>query len=168
MILRCNRVLLHNYDKSKYHRFMVFSPNNRMRVTQSPRGRKTRSKLRSKKTLTKEKAQEIQCVSGSVCSFAGHRGAEGRYDQSHSNDVVRSTAGRPAMKKHCLGQGWGKYGSCAQNGTRKYFRGMVHSLLSMLSHSPPPDQCLYIVKNTCIYTHIKLHRDFTLIKIVNK
>ena len=33
MLLRGNRVLLYNYDKSKYHRFMVLSPKNPMRVT---------------------------------------------------------------------------------------------------------------------------------------
>jgi hypothetical protein len=133
MLLRYNRVLLYNYGKSKYHRFMVLSIKNRMTVTHNHRGAERYVHKFGRKKLSKEKAWEIQCVSGNIFPFAGHRGAEGRHDRSHSNNVVRSTAGRPAMKKHSLLQVWRTYGSCAQNGIWKHFRSTMHSLLSMLS-----------------------------------
>ena len=106
------------------------------------------------KTLTKEKPRDIQCVSGSIFSFYGHRGAEGRYDRSHSKDVVRSTAGCPAMKEPSPGQGWRRYGSCVQNGTGKDIRGTVHSLLSMLSLFFFCPTCTSILWRICVYIHI--------------
>jgi hypothetical protein len=121
------------WGKSKYHRFMVLSLTNRMTVTHNHRRDETYVQKFGRKMLSKEKAREIQCVIGSIFSFAAHRGAEGRHYRSHSNDVVRSTAGCPAMKKRCLVQGWGTYSSRDQNGTWIDFRGTMRSLQTVLS-----------------------------------
>ena len=53
-------------------------------------------------------------------------------------------------------QGWQTYGTHSQNGTQKDFHGARHSLLSQFSLISLPDQRVYILKNTCIYTHTYL------------
>jgi hypothetical protein len=78
--------------------------------------------------------------------------------QLYTQQFVLWAAQLIIMETFHIRQGWRTCGTCAQNGKQEDFLGMRHLLLSQL-FIPLPNQHLYIVNKTCIYTRIRLCRD---------